>query len=140
MATEQAQEKESVETRPRYFIDLKWYQKQGRSFATLATTRLCPTSRKKEKSKTDAGLLRVIKQCCAKREGFITPTMPLLEMIFRVLLANGNQPLELEQIQEQLRKYLGDSHTKDISIPRLKRIIEHDQYYGLRQVPEAVEQ
>ena len=140
MVTEQAQEKETTETRPRYFIDLKWYQKQGRSFAALATTRLCPASRKKEKSKTDAALVRVIKQCCAKREGFITPSMPLLEMIFRILLANGNQPLELEQIQEQLQKYLSDSHAKDISIPRLKRIIEHDRYYGLKQAPEAVEQ
>ncbi|HUV51693.1 MAG TPA: hypothetical protein VMW64_01285 [Dehalococcoidia bacterium] len=139
MVTEQAQEQEVVEIQPRYFIDLNWYQEQGRSFVALATSRLCPVSRKKEKSKSDAALLRVIKQCCSKREGFITPTMPLLEIVFRQLLANGNQPLGLDQIQEQLQKYLGDTSAKDISLPKLKRIIENDRYYGLKPAPESEE-
>jgi hypothetical protein len=139
MVTEQDQEQGVVEVQPQYFIDLNWYQEQGRSFAALATSRLCLVSRKKEKSKSDTTLLRAIKQCCSKRDGFITPTMPLLEMVFRLLLANGNQPLGLDQIQEQLQKYLGDTSVKDISLPRLKRIIENDRYYGLKQAPESEE-
>lgn len=140
MVTEQEQEQEVVEIQPRYFIDLNWYKEQGRSFAALATSRLCSVSRKKEKSKSDTSLLRVIKQCCSKREGFVTPTMPLLEMVFRLLLANGNQPLGLDQIQEQLQKYLGDTSVKDISLPRLKRIIDNDRYYGLKQAPDTGEE
>ena len=125
----------------RYFIDLDWYQQQERSFATLAESRLCPTSRKKEKTKSEAALLRTIRQCCSKRDGFITPNMPLLEMIFRLLLANGNQPLELEQMQEQLQKWLGDtSNSRDLSVPKLKRILNNDQYYGLRSVPLTEEE
>jgi hypothetical protein len=124
------------EIRLRYFIDLDWYQQQERSFATLAESRLCPTSRKKEKTKSEAALLRTIRQCCSKRDGFITPNMPLLEMIFRLLLANGNQPLELEQMQEQLQKWLGDtSNARDLSVPKLKRILNNDRYYGLRPAP-----
>jgi hypothetical protein len=124
------------EIRLRYFIDLDWYQQQERSFATLAESRLCPTSRKKEKTKSEAALLRTIRQCCSKRDGFITPNMPLLEMIFRLLLANGNQPLELEQMQEQLQKWLGDtSNARDLSVPKLKRILNNDRYYGLRLAP-----
>ena len=65
--------------------------------------------------------------------------MPLLEMVFRLLLANGNQPLGLDQIQEQLQKYLGDTSVKDISLPRLKRIIDNDRYYGLKQAPDTGE-
>jgi hypothetical protein len=129
------------EIRLRYFIDLDWYQQQERSFATLAESRLCPTSRKKEKTKSEAALLRTIRQCCSKRDGFITPNMPLLEMIFRLLLANGNQPLELEQMQEQLQKWLGDtSNSRDLSVPKLKRILSNDQYYGLRSVPLTEEE
>jgi hypothetical protein len=129
------------EIRLRYFIDLDWYQQQERSFATLAESRLCPTSRKKEKTKSEAALLRTIRQCCSKRDGFITPNMPLLEMIFRLLLANGNQPLELEQMQEQLQKWLGDtSNARDLSVPKLKRILSNDQYYGLRSVPLTEEE
>jgi hypothetical protein len=124
------------EIRLRYFIDLDWYQQRERSFATLAESRLCPTSRKKEKTKSEAALLRTIRQCCSKRDGFITPNMPLLEMIFRLLLANGNQPLELEQMQEQLQKWLGDtSNARDLSVPKLKRMLGNDQYYGLRPAP-----
>jgi hypothetical protein len=120
----------------RYFIDLGWYQQQERSFATLATSRLCPTSRKKEKTKSEAALLRTIKQCCSKRDGYITPNMPLLEMVFRLLLANGNEPLELGQMQEQLQKWLGDTNnSRDLSIPKLKRILDNDRYYGLRPAP-----
>ena len=131
-----AQDVNDEEIQTRYFVDLNWYQEQGRSFAILAASRLCPTSRKKEKSKSEAALMRTIKQCCSKREGFISSNMPLLEMVFRIFLANGNQPLKLGQIQEQLQK-LGDiSGTRDLSIPRLKRILDNDQYYGLRPVPE----
>ena len=128
------------ENQLRYFIDLDWYQQQERSFATLATSRLCPTSRKKEKTKSEAVLLRTIRQCCSKRDGFITPNMPLMEMVFRLFLSNGNQPLNLEQIQEQLQKWLGDSsNARDLSIPKLKRILENDRYYGLRPAPSEEE-
>jgi len=140
MTTEQ--DVEIVEKQPQYyfFIDLDWYQRQERSFATLAASRLCPTSRKKEKTKSEAVLLRAIKQCCSKRDGFITPNMPLLEMIFRIFLANGNQPLNLEQIQEQLQTWLGDSSSaRDFSVAKLKRILENDRYYGLRPAPTEEE-
>jgi hypothetical protein len=131
-----AQDVDAEEIQTRYFVDLNWYKEQGRSFAILAASRLCPISRKKEKSKAEATLMRTIKQCCSKREGFLSSNMPLLEMVFRIFLANGNQPLKLGQIQEQLQQ-LGDiSGTRDLSIPRLKRILDYDQYYGIRPVPE----
>lgn len=103
-----------------YFVDLNWYKEQGRSFAILAASRLCPISRKKEKSKAEAALMRTIKQCCSKREGFLSSNMPLLEMVFRIFLANGNLPLKLGQIQEQLQQ-LGDiSGTRDPLYPKAK--------------------
>lgn len=123
---------QSTEPPVRYFIDMEWYKKQGRSFVELASSRLCPASQKKEKSKSEAALLRTIKQCCSKREGFITANMPILEMIFRLFLANGNEPLALEEIQEQLQRLNDISGARDLSLPRLKRIIENDKYYGLR--------
>lgn len=129
------QDMDTAEVQHRYFIDLNWYQEHKRSFTTLAASRLCPSSRKKGIPKSEATLFRTIKQCCSKGEGFLTPNMPLLEMIFRILLTNGNQPLELEEIQERLQQCLGDSSgARDLSIPKLKRIIENDRYYGLRPV------
>ena len=125
-----------------YSIDMNWYQEQGRSFALLATSRLCPSSQKKKIPKSETALLNTLKQCCSKWEGFVTPGMPLVEMIFRLFLANGNKPLALEQIQGRLQQRLSDSsEPRDLSISKLKRIINEDRYYGLRPTaPTDVEE
>ena len=125
-----------------YSIDMNWYQEQGRSFALLATSRLCPSSQKKKIPKSETALLNTLKQCCSKWEGFVTPGMPLVEMIFRLFLANGNKPLALEQIQGRLQQRLSDSsEPRDLSISKLERIINEDRYYGLRPTaPTDVEE
>jgi len=131
-------DRDNGEAQCSYFIDMNWYQEHGRSFTLLATSRLCPSSQKKKIPKSEAGLLNTTKQCCSKWEGFLTPSMPLLEMIFRLFLASGNKPLSLEQIQEKLQQRLIDSsEPRDLSIPKLKRIIDQDRYYGLRPVAPA---
>jgi hypothetical protein len=125
------------EAQSTYHIDMDWYQEQGRSFALLATSRLSPSSPMKiPKSKT--ALLNTIRQQSSKKEGFITPDLPLMEMIFRLFLTSGNQPLALEEIRERLEQCLSETGAhRDLSIPKLKRIIEHDRYYGLRPVAQT---
>ena len=124
-----------------YFIDLDWYREQERSFALLVAARLCPSSQKKKLPKTDAGLLNTVKQCCPKTEGYITPDMPLLESVFRLLLASGNKPLTLKQIQAKLLQRAGDTaEPRDFSIPKLQRIIDHDTFYGLRPTEPGEEE
>lgn len=121
------------EVKCRYSIDLSWYQEQERSFVLLATSRLCPSSQKKKLPKTDTAIFNTMKQCCSKSEEFITPDLPLTECIFRLFLANGNKPLSLEQIQSRLQQRLSDiSGSRDLSIPKLQRILDSDRFYGLR--------
>jgi hypothetical protein len=124
------------EAQCKYYIDLDWYRDQERSFARLAASRLCPSSQKKKLPKTDAGLLNALKQCCSKTEGYITPDMTLMESIFRLLLASGNKPLSLKQIQSRLVQRVGDVTTggRDLSIPTLKRVVDHDRFYGLTPI------
>jgi len=79
--------------------------------------------------------LKTMKDCCSKKEDFITPTIPLLEMVFRLFLANSNKPMSLVQIQEELQQRLSAStDPRDVSINKLKRILDNDRYYGLRPV------
>jgi hypothetical protein len=126
-------DRDNGEAQCRYSIDLNWYQEQGRSFALLAKSRLCPSSQKKKIPKSETALLNTLMQCCSKWEGFFSPNAPLLEMIFRLFLANGNNPLLLAQIQDRLEQRLTDTRgPRDLSIPKLKRIIDYDNYYGLR--------
>ena len=124
--------------KPRWFIDLDWYQQNNRSFLTLAQNYLCSKCRKKldAKGKTisETELLSTIKDCCAKESGFISGKLPILESVFRLFLANGNQPLELEELGRQLSELLGGD-TYRTSAEILSRLLRNEQYYGIRPVP-----
>jgi len=127
---------ETDEAQCSYFIDMNWYQDNDRSFTMLTASRLCPSSQKKKIPKSETALLKTIADCCSKQEDYITPNMPLLEMVFRLFLANSNQPMNLGRIQEELQQRLSASaEPRDVSIPKLKRILDNDRYYGLRPIP-----
>ena len=125
------------QVRPRWSIDLDWYQLNNRSFFTLARSCLCPKCRQRLKVENEeisaADLLVTIQDCCSKKPGFITGELPILASIFRLFLANGNQPLDSQELSEQLSEWRGgDSYRTSVEI--LSRLLESDQYYGLRQV------
>jgi len=120
---------------PRWFIDLDWHQQNKRSFLVLAQGCLCPKCQKRLKREISAAdLLATIKKCCSKTPDFITSKLPILESIFRLFLANGNQPLDLEELGGQLSEWRGGD-TYRTSAEFLSRLLASDQYYGLRQVP-----
>ena len=123
--------------RPRWFIDLDWYQQNNRSFLVLAQSCLCPKcyQRLKKPEISVEELLTAIKNCCCKIQDFITDRRPILESIFRLFLTNVNQPLDVEEIGEQLREWRGGD-TYRTSNEVLSRLLEQDQCYGLRQVKE----
>jgi len=81
-----------------------------------------------------ADLLTAIKDCCSKTPGFITDKLPISESIFRLFLANGNQPLDLEELANQLSEWRGGD-TYHTSVEILSRLLSNNQYYGLRQAP-----
>jgi hypothetical protein len=101
---------------------------------------LCPKCRKQLKAgeaeiSTD-DLLSTIKDCCSQTPGFITHRLPILECIFRLFLANNNQPLDLEELGKQLSQWRGgDAYCTSAEV--LSRLLENDQYYGLRQVQSS---
>ena len=77
-------------------------------------------------------LLSNIGACCSKTPEFITSRLPIMECIFRLFLANNNQPLEVEELGKQLSQWRGGD-TYRTSAEVLSRLLESDQYYGLRQ-------
>ena len=132
-------DKEEITTdqiRPCWFIDLDWYRQNNRSFLALAQGCLCPEcgERLKEGEISAADLVTTIRDCCSKTPDFITGKLPILETIFRLFLANGNQPLDLEEMGRQLTDWCG-GETSGTSAQVLSRLLESDQYYGLRQAP-----
>ena len=131
-------DKESITTdqvRPRWFIDLDWYQQNNCSFFGLAQGCLCPKCHEQLKvgEVSAADLLATIKDCCSKTPGFISGNLPILESIFRLFLASGNQPLDVEELGRQLSEWRGGD-TCRTSAEILSHLLESDQYYGLKQV------
>ena len=131
-------DKESITTdqvKPCWFIDLDWYQQNSCSFFGLAQGCLCPKCREQLKvgEVSAADLLATIKDCCSKTPGFISGNLPILESIFRLFLAGGNQPLDVEELGRQLSKWRGGD-TGRTSAEILSRLLESDQYYGLKPV------
>jgi len=120
----------------RWFIDLTWFDQHNHSFLALAEGYLCPKCRERlERGKGEisaADLLSSIKDCCSKTPGFVTAKSPILDSIFRLFLANGNQPLGLEELSKQLAEWRGGAYRA--SPQTLSRLLSHDHYYGLRQV------
>ncbi len=120
----------------RWFIDLDWLEQHHRSFLVLAQDCLCPKCRQQleggEKEISAADLLSNIKDCCSQTPEFIAERSPVLGSIFRLLLANGNQPLDLEKLVNKLAEWRGDRRRTSPEV--LSRLLESDQYYGLRQV------
>ena len=132
-------DRENVTTeqvKQRWFIDLDWYQQNNRSFLALAQRYLCPKCREQLKGEMAAAdLLTAIKDCCSQTPGFITGELPILDSIFRLFLANGNQPLDVEALGTQLSEWRGgDTYRTAPKI--LSRLLNNDQFYGLREVKD----
>lgn len=119
---------------PCWFIDLDWHQQNNRSFLALAQGCLCPKCQERLKEKASAAdIFMTIKDCCSKTPNFITGKLPILESIFRLFLANGNQPLDLEKLGGQLSEWRGGD-TYRASAEILSCLLANDRYYGIRQI------
>lgn len=148
----------------RYYIDVDWYEQSHLSFPDVAADRMCPecqhrldeeveervptidprtrraTYELRRYKRRDRPMQR-IRDCCSRKTGYIMLELPILEALFRILLANGNQPMPLEHIRDQLREWCPTGRCQWLLIPpeSLRRVVDSDQFYGLRrhQMPEA---
>lgn len=109
------------DTTTQFHIDLNWFPQNGRDFREELHAVLCDECRARFPSPADAGVVdrihpatgevtrvdalwEAIADHCARQPGFISPSTPLTVAIFRVLLANGNQPMTPEQMYQKIRK------------------------------------
>lgn len=116
----------------RYFIDTEWCRRQGRSPAVVMRSRLCPSCRAGQV--LDDEILASIKRCCSQTDGYLAPGQPLQEMAFRILLANGGQPLSLADILKELKLRSGVGSLV-ASAKVLGRVLSRDTFYGIRPAP-----
>ncbi|MGI5836487.1 MAG: hypothetical protein ACOX87_08365 [Chloroflexota bacterium] len=162
---EETTEPVEVVEETKFFIDPQWYDEQGLVFNIVAQARLCASCSTKLGSFVDerypvidpktkrvtfeyrrvpyaANPLPIIRDCCSRARDYITPDTPLMEAIFRVFLANGNQPMTVSTIREHLLTYLPEMAALRSDFPPqlLEKLIRGDKSYGIRehQLPVAV--
>ncbi len=148
---------------PRFFIDLDRFHKQNRDFKLFVRSRICPECLERvgeeveeRRPTVDPQSGRVVFQTvkvrygedpfecflthCGRLDDFIPPNTPLLEAVFRVFLANGNRPLTIDEIRQELEVWPGVAEKVRALAPEaLERIIRSDDYYGFAEVAPVEE-
>ena len=118
-------------------IAREWFQQNNRSLTALIQDYACPKcakqlSARKNEDSTKA-IISAIQHCCSRTPDFIHSRLPITESIFRLFLANGNQPLGLEELGKQLSERRGGDPYR--AAPEvLSRILNNDQYYGFQEI------
>jgi hypothetical protein len=100
-----------------FHIDYAWWEKQGIQISAEIRTHLCPEHQevyaehfdteqidwidKKtgEVTKVD-GLQHVLQVHCSQHPNYINENISLVDAVFRVFLANGNQPLAANELSQ----------------------------------------
>ncbi|MCE2465742.1 MAG: hypothetical protein J4G01_06660 [Dehalococcoidia bacterium] len=133
---------DSSETTAAYVIDPERSKDLRRSLAAILLERRCPECRERLGDKwaeiPEATQTKEISQCCATKSGFIRPNMPMQEIVFRELLAAGNQPIGLDQLHFSVTdKWYTPTNPRNISASSLRKVLDNDLYYGLVDISAA---
>lgn len=107
-------------TKSKFFIDLAYWDQQGRDFRQELYDALCDECRQMYALDTvefvdhvDAvtgqvkpmdALLDCASDVCGNAADFVSPKMPLTRAIFRALIAAGNSPQSAEDIFARIKK------------------------------------
>jgi hypothetical protein len=103
----------------KFHIDFDWWEQKGLNFRIHLLSHLCDDCRgaysshqqtelvdwidpdTAEVTRVD-GLWHSLRTCCSNKPGYISESTPLTTAVFRVFLANGNEPLSPEELHERL--------------------------------------
>ncbi len=121
----------------RWAIDIAWLEERGRAFPAMAERCLCAKCRKRLRSEGGPvaidDLLSAAKECCEHSGDYITGDLPIMESIFRLFLAEGNNPHDLIELGRRLSERRGVD-TYRTSAEMLWRLLGNDRHYGIRRV------
>jgi hypothetical protein len=111
--------KPTIQTR--YHIDFAWWGQNDRDWRVYLMSLLCPEHQEAfadfkanemvdwidpetaEVQRVD-GLQHVLITHCAKEEGFISERTTLVDAVFRLFLANGNDPMTVVELAERVNR------------------------------------
>ena len=139
---------------PWYVIDPQWYEQHGILLEAAVHARRCATclasdgaTRKdarakgrvsKGKASAASGWEREMHELaedCAPKQDYMTADTPLVEAVFRTILAYQNRPVAFQELVEEIgKRYAVGEMPKDVPALTLERLLAKQQTYGLKQV------
>lgn len=104
-----------------FYIDFDWWKEHDNNWRVFLHSYLCPEHQAKFSSSEQAadidwvdpqtaevhtvdGLLQMLITHCARIEGFVNSNTTLVDAVFRVLLAHGNQPMTPNQLSAETNR------------------------------------
>ena len=126
-----------------YVIDRVEAEAQGRALEALLMSRRCPSCQARIQEGVPIVSAREqmaeIAKCCATSDEFIRPGLSLKEIVFRLLLKEGNRPVALNTLHYALtEEWARPTNPMNISLQTLKRTLDEDTYYGFKEVSGEV--
>ena len=124
---------------PSYAIDVTKEAEESRALGVLLLSHRCPSCKEKlgkvKKTPPNQEQIAKIAEWCSKQEGFIRPQMPIQEIIFRIILSEGNKPTKLSHLLSLLtEEWATPMNPKSIDSEDLRKILASDNYYGFREL------
>lgn len=128
----------------KFHIDFNWWDRESREFRVYLLSHLCQAHQAAfegylvvdlldavdpetgEVQQVD-GVHYTLQTHCALLPEFVTPQTSLVDAVFRVFLANGNQPLSPEELAEKIKRP-GQANTI------LRTLAGQRVYKGLRPI------
>lgn len=111
--------KPTIETK--FHIDFDWWEEEGRNFRVHLLSHLCQECQERFQDYREAelvdwidantaevtqvdGLWHSLRTCCSQKPDYTGEVTPLTTAIFRVFLANGNEPLTPIELAERVHR------------------------------------
>lgn len=137
----------------RYHIDHATYEELGESLEFAIWNRLCWNGNCRVCSKYEDGFrpplpvnIRSVNtlynavRICGRRDDFILANMTILEVVFRILLRNRNEPMHLLEIAEEIEKeWVSVLAMKSATPSIIQRLLEGNNQYHIARYVEAAE-
>ncbi|MBN1660603.1 MAG: hypothetical protein JXA93_19555 [Anaerolineae bacterium] len=105
----------------KFQIDSQWWEQEDRNFRVHLLSHLCSECQERYKNYHEAesvdwidensgevaqvdGLWHSLRVCCSLKPEYIDDSTPLTTAVFRVFLANGNEPLSPSELSQRLSR------------------------------------
>lgn len=105
----------------RFHIDMNWWERQNRDIRIYLSQVLCDECKPLYAELRELGevdwvdpetgevrredaLWSTVRGCCSSKPGYINANTPVIDGVFRLLVANGNEPLTPREMSKRLQR------------------------------------